>query len=345
MTGNELLQLAHSEGASDIHITVNSPIVFRKNGLLTPIGDRSLRPADTEQLAKGWMSETQFAELKQRGEIDFTFGVPSLARFRINAYLQRGSIGLAIRIVPSRIPSIEELGLPTVCRTFITKPQGLLLVTGPTGSGKSTTLSALVDELNQSEQLHIITLEDPIEFIYDHKKSMVNQREIGLDTESFTTGLRAALRQDPDVLLVGELRDLDTISTAITAAETGHLVLATLHTADAPGTIDRMIDVFPAAMQSQIRIQLASVLLGVVSQRLLPLASGGGRIAAYEVLVNTPAVANLIRSEKVYQIRSTMQTGRSFGMQTIEMSLRELVQSGRVTRAAAQEASFGYAEL
>jgi twitching motility protein PilT len=345
MKGNELLQLAHGEGASDIHISVNSPVVFRKNGTLAPIGEHILRPDDTDALAKGWMTETQYAELKERGEMDFTFGLPGLARFRINAYLQRGSVGLAIRIVPSRIPSIAELGLPPVCRAFTGKPQGLMLVTGPTGSGKSTTLSALVDDLNQTEKLHIITLEDPIEFIYDHKKSMVNQREIGLDTSSFATGLRAALRQDPDVLLVGELRDLDTISTAITAAETGHLVLATLHTADAPQTIDRIIDVFPPAMQAQIRIQLASVLLGVVSQRLLPLASGSGRIAAYEVLVNTPAVANLIRSEKVYQIRSTMQTGRSFGMQTMEMSLRELVQNGLVTRAAAQEASFGYAEL
>ncbi|MFD0586641.1 type IV pilus twitching motility protein PilT [Paenibacillus sp. GCM10027627] len=345
MKGIELLELAHAKGASDIHVTVNSPVVFRIIGELRPINDDVLSPHDTERLAKELMSEAQYAGLRENGEIDFTFGIPKVSRFRINAFLQRGSVGLAIRIVPSRIPSMEELNLPAVCKSIIGKPQGLLLVTGPTGSGKSTTLASMVDHLNRTENLHMITLEDPIEFIYDHKKSMVNQREVGLDTGSFSSGLRAALRQDPDVILVGELRDMDTISTAITAAETGHLVFGTLHTADAPQTIDRLIDVFPAAMQAQIRIQLASVLLSVVSQRLLPLAGRKGRTAAFEVLVNTPAVANLIRTEKVFQIRSIMQTGKSFGMQTMETSLRQLVQEGIVTREAAQEAYFGFGEL
>ncbi|MCR2806511.1 type IV pilus twitching motility protein PilT [Paenibacillus soyae] len=345
MNAIELLQLAHSRGVSDIHVTVNSPVIFRLFGELRPVNDLVMKPRDTEELAKQIMTEEQFKRLREVGEADFSYGIPQLARFRVNAYLQRGSVGLAIRIVPNRIPSMEELGLPLIAQSFIQKPQGLLLVTGPTGSGKSTTLASMIEHLNRTDNLHIITLEDPIEFIYNHKKSMVNQREVGLDTSSFASGLRAALRQDPDVLLVGELRDLDTISTAITAAETGHLVLGTLHTADAPQTIDRIIDVFPADMQAQIRVQLASVLLGVISQRLLPRRVGGGRTAAYELLVNTPAIANLIRTEKVYQIRSVMQTGKAYGMQTMENALRELVNQGVVALESAQEAHFGFGDL
>ncbi|WP_419873957.1 type IV pilus twitching motility protein PilT [Candidatus Pristimantibacillus sp. PTI5] len=345
MQAEELLYLAHSKQASDIHITVNSPIVFRIHGELVPLDNTLLKPKDTLELAKQFMTDEHYAALQQNGDVDFSYGVAGLARFRINAYRQRGSIGLAIRIVPGRIPSMEELRLPRIAMDFAKKPQGLLLVTGPTGSGKSTTLASIINHLNQTENAHIITLEDPIEFIYDHKKSMVNQREIGLDTPSFSHGLRAALRQDPDIVLVGEMRDLETISTAISAAETGHLVFATLHTADAPQTIDRIIDVFPPAMQSQIRIQLAAVLLGVISQRLLPMPSGKGRTAAFEVLVNTPAVANLIRSEKIYQIRSVMQTGKAQGMQTMEFALRELVQQGLVKIEDAREALFGFGEL
>lgn len=341
----ELLQEAHARKASDIHITVNSPIILRIFGALKPVNDFTLKPQDTEELAKQFMSEEKMTALREKGEVDFSYGISGLARFRVNAYLQRGSIGLAIRIVPSHIPTMEQLHLPSAAKELIQKPQGLLLVTGPTGSGKSTTLASMVDHLNRTESLHMITLEDPIEYIHDHKMSMVNQREVGLDTSSFAAGLKAALRQDPDVLLVGELRDLDTISTAITAAETGHLVLATLHTADAPQTIDRIVDVFPADMQTQIRIQLASVLLGVISQRLLPKKDGTGRIAAFELLVNTPAVANLIRSEKVFQIRSVMQTSRSIGMKTLEGSLRELIQQGVIAVESAKEVLFGFEEL
>jgi len=345
MQAEEMLRLAHSKQASDIHITVNSPIIFRIHGELMPINDELLKPIDTLELAKQFMNEEQYVALQQNGDVDFSHGVAGLARFRINAYKQRGSVGLAIRIVPSRIPSMEELRLPRMASEFARKPQGLLLVTGPTGSGKSTTLASIIDHLNRTENAHIITLEDPIEFIYDHKKSMVNQREVGLDTPSFSDGLRAALRQDPDIVLVGEMRDLETISTAISAAETGHLVFGTLHTADAPQTIDRIIDVFPPAMQAQIRIQLAAVLLGVISQRLLPKSDGQGRTAAFEVLVNTPAVSNLIRTEKIYQIRSVMQTGKALGMQTMEYALRELVQQGQVRIEDAREALFGFGEL
>ncbi|OBZ12975.1 MULTISPECIES: type IV pilus twitching motility protein PilT [Bacillales] len=345
MQAEELLYLAHSKQASDIHITVNSPIIFRIHGELKPINDVLLKPSETLELAKQFMTDERYEALQQNGDVDFSYGVAGLARFRINAYKQRGSVGLAIRIVPSRIPSMEELRLPPIAAEFAKKPQGLMLVTGPTGSGKSTTLASIIDHLNKTENAHIITLEDPIEFIYDHKKSMVNQREVGLDTPSFSHGLRAALRQDPDIVLVGELRDLETISTAISAAETGHLVFGTLHTADAPQTIDRIIDVFPPAMQAQIRIQLAAVLLGVISQRLLPKSDGRGRIAAFEVLVNTPAVANLIRTEKIFQIRSVMQTNKALGMQTMEYALRELVQQGQIKLEDAREALFGFGEL
>jgi twitching motility protein PilT len=345
MQAEELLYLAHSKQASDIHITVNSPVIFRIHGELQPINDTLLKPNDTLELAKQFMTEERYETLQQNGDVDFSYGVAGLARFRINAYKQRGSVGLAIRIVPSVIPTMEELRLPRIAAEFAKKPQGLLLVTGPTGSGKSTTLASIIDHLNRTENSHIITLEDPIEFIYDHRKSMVNQREVGLDTPSFSHGLRAALRQDPDIVLVGEMRDLETISTAISAAETGHLVFGTLHTADAPQTIDRIIDVFPPAMQAQIRIQLAAVLLGVISQRLLPRADGKGRTAAFEVLANTPAVANLIRSEKIYQIRSVMQTGKALGMQTMEYALRDLVNQGHVKIQDAREALFGFGEL
>lgn len=345
VNAEEVLRKAHASLASDIHVTVASPIIMRVDGELHPIMDHVMKPADTLAFAKQLMNDERYAELMDKGEIDFSFGIPGVSRFRINVYKQRGSIGMAIRIVPSRIPSFEELKLPAVAKEFAGKPQGLLLVTGPTGSGKSTTLAALIDHLNRTEQLHIITLEDPIEFIYDHRKSIVNQREVGIDTASFSQGLRAALRQDPDVILVGELRDLETITTAISAAETGHLVFGTLHTADAPQTIDRIIDVFPPAMQGQIRIQLASVLIGVISQRLLPMARGKGRLAAFEVLVNTPAVANLIRSEKVFQLRSVMQTSRALGMQTMDSSLRTLVRDGLVTVEAAKETMFGFGEL
>ncbi len=340
-----IMKLAHERKASDIHITVNSPAMLRIHGELKPINDQVLTPAMTLEMAKELMTAEQVETFLERGDLDMSYGIPDVSRYRVNVYKQKGNVSLTIRLIPSRIPAMEALGLPPIAEEFAKKPQGLLLVTGPTGSGKSTTLAAILDYINRTRSDHIITLEDPIEFMHPHKSCIVNQREIGVDTESFSSGLRAALRQDPDVILVGEMRDLETISIAITAAETGHLVFGTLHTADAPQTIDRIIDVFPSEAQQQVRVQLASVMLGVMAQRLLPTTEGNGRAAAIEILVNTPAVANLIRSEKVHQIRSVMQTGKAQGMQTMEMSLRELLQQRRITVETAKEALFGFGEL
>lgn len=341
----DLMKLAYERKASDIHITVHSPAMFRIHGELKPVDGQPLTPAQTVEMARELMTSEQFRQFTETGDIDFSYGIPELSRYRVNAFQQKGSVSLTIRLIPAKIPQMEALGLPAIAEEFARKPQGLLLVTGPTGSGKSTTLAAILDYINRTRSDHIITLEDPIEFVHPHKSCIVNQREIGVDTASFATGLRAALRQDPDIVLVGEMRDLETISTAITAAETGHLVFGTLHTADAPQTIDRIIDVFPPESQQQIRVQLAAVLLGVMAQRLLPTTDGKGRVAAIEVLVNTPAIANLIRSEKVHQIRSAMQTGKAQGMQTMEMALRELLQQRLVTVDAAKQALFGFAEL
>jgi len=341
----DLLKLAYERKASDIHLTVNSPAMLRIHGTLIPAEPQVLTPPAILAMAKDLMTDGQYTAFAENGDMDFSYGIPNISRYRVNVFKQKGHTSLTIRLIPTRIPAIEELGLPPAAIEFARKPQGLVLVTGPTGSGKSTTLAALIDYINRTRQDHIITLEDPVEFVHSHKSCIVNQREVGADTKTFSTGLRAALRQDPDVILVGEMRDLETISIAITAAETGHLVFGTLHTADAPQTIDRIIDVFPTEAQQQIRVQLASVLLGVMAQRLIPTADGMGRAAAFEVLVNTPAVANLIRSEKVHQIRSSMQTGRSQGMQTMDNALRELLQHKVITLDAAKEAMFGFSEL
>ncbi|GBF73381.1 twitching motility protein PilT [Paenibacillus sp. 598K] len=343
-SAENLLHHACSAGASDIHLTVDSPVMLRVDGKLSALGDAALTAADTADCARQLLTGEQYQTLLTRGEIDLSYSLEGVSRFRVNAYKRKGCVSLAIRLIPSRIPVLEELGLPAVAEQFATRRQGLVLVTGPTGSGKSTTLAAIIDYINRHRSDHIITLEDPIEFEHRHKRCIVNQREVGADTESFASGLRAALRQDPEVILVGEMRDLETISTAITAAETGHLVFGTLHTADAPQTIDRIIDVFPPQSQQQVRIQLAAVLLGVMAQRLLPAADGRGRVAAIESLVNTPAVANLIRSEKVHQIRSVMQTGRAQGMTTMDNALRELLQQGRITPAEAKQAMFGFGD-
>jgi twitching motility protein PilT len=338
----ELLRTIHDRGASDLHLTVGSAPVMRLNGDLRPLGDAPLTPQDTTDMARELLDRESFETLMEKGEFDFSCEVENVSRYRVNAFRQRGCLSLAVRVVPTRIPSPEELRVPDAVLDFAHKPQGLFLVTGPTGSGKSTTLACLIDHINRRQRRHIITLEDPIEYLHRHNQSIIDQREIGKDTMSFANGLRAALRQDPDVILVGEMRDLETISTAITAAETGHLVLATLHTSDAPGTIDRIVDVFPSEQQQQIRVQLANVLLGVISQRLLPTANMNGRVSAMEILVNNPAVANLIRSEKVHQIRTAMQTGRALGMQTMDMHLQELVRAGMITeRTAAEHLSQG----
>lgn len=331
-----LMRAAYELRASDLHLTVGVPPVVRLNGELKRYGKDNLLPADLEQMAKAIMTDKLWEEFKEKGEMDFSYGLHGISRFRINTYHQRGCVAMAIRVVPTKVPSLDELGMPDVLKSLSAKPQGLLLVTGPTGSGKSTTLAAMIDYMNKSMRKHIITLEDPIEYLHKHGGCIIDQREVGLDTNNFANGLRASLRQDPDVILVGELRDLETIHTAITAAETGHLVLGTLHTSSAPSTINRIIDVFPASQQAQIRIQLASVLTGIVSQRLLVTADRKSRACAMEILVNNSAVANLVRNEKIHQIPSVMQTSRAMGMQTLAQSINELIEAGKITAEAAQ---------
>lgn len=337
MKMEQLLRLCTEQGASDLHLTVGAPPILRVHGALRPLSGEVLLPRDTSEFVKELLDREAYQTLMEAGEIDFSWEIDGLSRYRINAFKQRGTLALSIRVVPNRIPSAEELGLPQSLFDFTHKQTGLFLVTGPTGSGKSTTLACLLDHVNRTMRRHIITLEDPIEYVHAHRQSIVEQREIGKDTATFAKGLRAALRQDPDVILVGEMRDLETIATAITAAETGHLVFATLHTSDAPQTIDRIVDVFPPEQQQQIRVQLAAVLVGIVSQRLLPTANLNGRVVAQEILVNTPAIANLIRTEKTHQIRTLMQTGRAHGMRTLEMHLQELVRQGMITDLTMRE--------
>ncbi|MGG0716312.1 type IV pilus twitching motility protein PilT [Robertmurraya massiliosenegalensis] len=322
--------------ASDIHLTVGVPPIMRLNGELKRYGKDALKPIDTEGMAKAIIPDHMWEQFKEKGELDFSYGIPGVSRFRVNTYFQRSCVAMAIRIVPTKIPTIEELELPPVLKKIADKPQGLVLVTGPTGSGKSTTLAAIIQYMNQHMRKHIITLEDPIEYLHKHGNSIIDQREVGFDTNNFANGLRAALRQDPDVILVGEMRDLETIQTAITAAETGHLVLGTLHTSSAPATINRIIDVFPPSQQPQVKIQLASVLVSVISQRLFKTADQKRRVAATEILINNAAVANLIRNEKIHQIVNVMQTSRAYGMNTLEASIKELVHSGIVTKDVAE---------
>jgi twitching motility protein PilT len=285
------------------------------------------------------LSTEQQKHFEIKRQIDISYSIPGLARFRVNVYFQRESLGAAFRLIPAELKTLEQLNLPPVLREFTSKPRGLVLVTGPTGSGKSTTLAAVIDEINRTRDDHIMTIEDPIEFLHRHKKCIVNQREIGPDATSFADALRGALRQDPDVILLGEMRDLETISTALTAAETGHLVFATLHTQDAPSTVDRLIDVFPAAQQEQVRVQIAGTLVGIVTQTLLPTADGRGRVAALEVLLPDDAVRNLIRQAKVEQIYSIMQTNTARGMQTLEQAMLELARAGRITTHTALQRS------
>ncbi|MFJ7971186.1 type IV pilus twitching motility protein PilT [Psychrobacillus sp. NPDC096389] len=332
----QLLEKTFYDKASDLHLTVGVTPVFRVNGKLNSYGEYLLTEIDTKRMLEELLSPAKMEEFELKGEIDFSYALPGLCRFRINAYHQQNNIAIAIRMIESKIPSIEDLGMPNILYTLADKPQGLILVTGPTGSGKSTTLASMIDYINSTTSKHIITLEDPIEYVHTHKKSIINQREVGTDTQSFSNGLRAALRQDPDVILVGEMRDLETISTAITAAETGHLVMATLHTSSAPTTIDRIIDVFPPYQQGQIRIQLANVLQGIVSQRLFIRKDEKGRVAATEILMQTPSVANLIRNEKVYQIQNVMQTSRALGMHTLESSIQQLVSTSKISLESAR---------
>jgi len=328
---DELLKTAFKLSASDIHLTVDVPPIFRVHGDLKRYGDVSIDKQFTESVAQLTIPDKMYPDFVEHGQIDYSYEVPGAARFRVNAFQQRGSISLAFRTIPTIIPSIDDLQLPETLKKLAETQQGLILVTGPTGSGKSTTLAAMIKYMNETMRKHIITLEDPIEYMHEHGTSIIDQREIGFDTASFTSGLRAALRQDPDVILVGEMRDLETISTAITAAETGHLVLATLHTWSAASTIDRIIDVFPHGQQSQIRVQLAGVLTSVISQRLFPTADRKGRRAATEVMINNPAIANLIRTEKVHQIPTIIQTNRASGMHMMASSVRTFLEQGIIS--------------
>jgi twitching motility protein PilT len=323
--------------ASDLHITAGAPPSVRVRGRLVPMeGYPVLTPNDTREIVYSILSEGQRQKFENNWQLDFAYQIPGRARFRVNAYMQRSAVGAALRLIPFDVVPLENLGLPPVVAEFANKPRGLVLVTGPTGSGKSTTLASLIDVINATREEHIMTVEDPIEFLHQHKKCIVNQRELGSDATSFGDALKAALRQDPDVILVGEMRDIETIGTAITAAETGHLVFATLHTQDTPQTIDRIIDVFPAEQQGQIRAMLSVALQGIMTQMLLPTADGAGRCVAAEVLVPTPAVRNLIREAKTHQIYSVLQTGASHGMQTMDSALAQLVRANKVNRQLAE---------
>lgn len=320
----ELLSVAKEMGSSDLHITVGIPPKCRINGELKDLDYPKFSPSDTNDLISPMLTERTREILEEKGEVDFSYSIARLGRYRVNVFKQRGSYAMVIRLVGVMIPTPESLGVPESVVNLTKKKRGLILVTGPTGSGKSTTLASLIDVINSNYNTHIITLEDPIEYLHHHKKSVVNQREIGLDTYSYANALRAALREDPDVILVGEMRDLDTISIAITAAETGHLVFSTLHTIGAANTIDRIIDVFPPHQQQQIRIQLASVLESVISQQLIPTSDGKGRVAAFEVLHSNAAVRNLIREAKLHQINSIIQTNKKQGMMTMDDAIYDL---------------------
>src|SRR6266478_5504730 len=316
-TMHDLLTLLVERGASDLHITTGTYPQLRVHGKLASLTQfEQLTPADTQRLAYSVLNEGQKQKFEEENELDLSFGIQGLARFRCNIYRQRGAVACAIRVIPTKIKGFHELGLPPIIEQLADRPKGLILVTGPTGSGKSTTLAAMVDKVNSERAEHIVTIEDPIEFVHQHKKCMVNQREVFSDTHSFKNALKSILRQDPDVVLVGEMRDLETISAALTIAETGHLTLGTLHTNSCAQTMNRIIDVFPTEQQSQVRAQLSLVLEGVLSQQLIP-KIGGGRVMALEIMVSTPAVRNLIREEKIHQIYSAMQSGQKFGMQTM----------------------------
>ncbi len=332
----ELLQLSIQRGASDLHITTGSPPKMRLHGKLITVGSNELTASDTKQMCYSILTESQKQRFEEENELDLSFGIKGLSRFRANIFVQRGAVGAAIRSIPFNIRSFEELGLPPIIKDLLKKPRGLVLVTGPTGSGKSTTLATMIDIINAEREEHIVTIEDPIEFIHTHKNCVVNQREVHSDTKSFKNALKYILRQDPDVVLIGEMRDLETIEAALTISETGHLTFATLHTNSCAQTMNRIVDVFPSHQQPQIRAQLSFVLEGVISQQLLPKKSGTGRVLSLEVMVPNPAIRNLIREDKIHQIYSIMQTGQSkYGMQTMNQSLYDLFIRGVIAKEEA----------
>ncbi|MGQ9524379.1 MAG: type IV pilus twitching motility protein PilT [Armatimonadota bacterium] len=328
---DDLLREVVQRGASDLHITVGVPPVFRVDGQLRAGKYERVTPLDSQRLLYDIMTDEQIQKFEANWELDFSYSLGKIARFRVNVYRDRGTVAAAFRLIPAKIPTIRELGLPLILEELTRRPRGLILVTGPTGSGKSTTQAAMINQINHERSAHIITIEDPIEYLHTHHKSIVNQRELNQDTKSFAAALRSALREDPDVLLVGEMRDHETIGTAITCAETGHLVIATLHTNNSAQTVDRIVDVFPAEQQQQVRVQLSNTLEAVLCQQLVPRADGPGRVCAMEVMIATPAVRNLIRESKAHQITSVIQTSANVGMQTMDMALRDLYQRGLIS--------------
>src|SRR5437868_1720750 len=342
----ELLKTMVEMNGSDLHITTNSPPQVRVHGHLQRLGMPDLQPNETKQLVYSVLTDSQKKRFEESMELDFSFGIKGLARFRCNVFMQRGAVGAVYRLIPEKVPVFADLGLPAVLATLADRPRGLVLVTGPTGSGKSTTLAAMLNKINAERHGHILTIEDPIEYIHPHKGCLVNQREVHSDTTSFSNALRAALREDPDIVLIGEMRDLETVEAALKIAETGHLTFGTLHTNSAAQTINRIIDIFPAGQQAQIRTQLSLVLEGIVCQALLPRADGKGRVCSLEIMVPNPAIRNLIRDDKVHQIYSSMQTGQEkFGMQTANQSLASLFIARKITMEAALGASSNKDEL
>ena len=334
---SEVLRQMVETRASDVHLTAGVPPMIRDKGRIRPMeGFPVLNTQQTREVVYGILNDDQRKRFEVEQQLDFAYAIPQVARFRVNCFFQRGAVSAAFRLIPHEIPALDSLGVPPVLRELTQKPRGFVLVTGPTGSGKSTTLAAMIDSINIEREDHILTIEDPIEFLHRHKSSIVNQREIGSDAPDFARGLRAALRQDPDVILVGEMRDLETVSTALTAAETGHLVFATLHTQSTAQTVDRVIDVFPPEQQAQVRTQLSIALQGIVTQQLLPTSDGRGRVVACEVLIPTPAIRNLIREGKTHQIYAAVQTSGATGMQTMDADLARLVRSGKIGRALAE---------
>lgn len=327
---NELLELAVNEGASDLHITVGLPPMLRIHGGLHPIQSEPLTPEDTERLMKSMTSPDHQQKVREMGGTDFGFGFGESARFRVSVLKSKGNVGIVLRLIPSDLLTLEQLGLPPQVKELLFRPRGLVLVTGPTGSGKSTTLASMINVINQERDCHIITIEEPIEYFHGHKGSIVTQREVGVDVMSFKDALRGALRQDPDVILVGEMRDLETMEAAITAAETGHLVFATLHTTGAAQTVDRIVDAFPTDQQEQIRTQLSVGIVAVVSQLLLKRADQPGRVAAFEIMISTPSIKALIRDNKTYRVTSDIQTGAKYGMTTLDAHLTALFQAGQI---------------
>lgn len=337
MTIRQLLEELVQKGSSDLHLTVGAPPVYRVDGELVPSNYEVLTPERTEELVYSLLNDQQKKRFEMEHELDLSFGIPNLSRFRANAYIQRGCVGMAIRTIPFEIRTFKDLGLPPVIAELTSRPKGLVLVTGPTGCGKSTTLATMIDMINGTKRCHIVTVEDPIEYVFRHKKCVINQRQVGSDTHSFANALKYVLRQDPDVVMVGEMRDLETISAALTISETGHLTFATLHTNSAYESVERIIDVFPTHQQPQVRAQLAFVLLGVCTQSLIPKIRGG-RALSLEVMIGTPAIRAMIRDDKIHQIYSLIQAGQKFGMQTMNQSLYHLY----ITRQISLENAFAY---